>query len=219
MRYSKYYSTTVVPTKSLHANTASMSNNNSNQTQKIRKKECTSISSNSSLLVAEQQANSMKCNSSSSKKHVRDEGTTSTSDGPNPNTVNNQSGIDCIDELFAKKRELKKKKQCIGTTTDPNTTTNKNDHDIHNGMITSSHGGTTMKATTKKLLHGDRSDLERLQSGEWVDDGLGGKFNAEGFTGRRDEQSGYKVYKAHLLNKKGFGTTSQCPFDCDCCFI
>ncbi len=77
----------------------------------------------------------------------------------------------------------------------------------------------TNRNKKSKLLHGDRSDLERLQSGEWVDDGLGGKFNSEGFTGRRDEHSGFKVYKAHLFNKKGFGTTSQCPFDCDCCYI
>jgi hypothetical protein len=192
-------------------NSTTIINSSSNQKKKKSKKECTSISSNSSLVVAEQQADSMKC--SSSKKHDRDEDTT---DESNLHTVNTKSGIDCIDELFAKKKELKKKKQCSGTSSDHNNN-NKKDDDIHH-LITSSHGGTTKKAA-KKLLHGDRSDLERLQSGEWVDDGLGGKFNSEGFTGRRDDQSGYKVYKAHLLNKKGFGTTSLCPFDCDCCFI
>mmetsp|Transcript_30865 Transcript_30865/g.72764 ORF Transcript_30865/g.72764 Transcript_30865/m.72764 type:complete len:152 (+) Transcript_30865:145-600(+) len=52
---------------------------------------------------------------------------------------------------------------------------------------------------------------------EWVDDGLGGKYNKEGFTGRVED--GVKVFKRHILNKPGAGTTTDCPFDCDCCFI
>lgn len=51
----------------------------------------------------------------------------------------------------------------------------------------------------------------------WVDDGLGGKYNAEGYTGRVED--GVKVFKAHVLNKPNSGTTKNCPFDCDCCFI
>ena len=51
----------------------------------------------------------------------------------------------------------------------------------------------------------------------WVDDGLGGKYNAEGYTGRVED--GVKVFKAHVLNKPNSGTTKKCPFDCDCCFI
>jgi len=74
------------------------------------------------------------------------------------------------------------------------------------------------KKAAQKLT-GDRTDLERLKAGEWVDDGLGGKFNADAYTGRREDGSGLKVFKAHLFNKKGFGTTKECPFDCDCCFI
>ena len=46
----------------------------------------------------------------------------------------------------------------------------------------------------------------------------GGIFNSEGFTGRRDKD-GQKIFKAHLFNKKGFGTSNLCPFDCNCCYI
>lgn len=52
---------------------------------------------------------------------------------------------------------------------------------------------------------------------KWADDGLGGKYNAEGFTGR--VQEGVKVFKAHLLSKPGAGSSDQCPFDCECCYI
>jgi hypothetical protein len=52
---------------------------------------------------------------------------------------------------------------------------------------------------------------------KWADDGLGGKYNSEGFTGRVSE--GVKVFKAHLLSKPGAGSTDQCPFDCECCYM
>ena len=51
----------------------------------------------------------------------------------------------------------------------------------------------------------------------WFDDGLGGKFNTEGYTGR--SRDGCRVFKAHVLNKPNSGNTKDCPFDCDCCFI
>jgi len=69
-----------------------------------------------------------------------------------------------------------------------------------------------------RLSH-DRNDTVKVKSGEWAQDGLGGVFDAEGFTGRREGTQGLKVFKAHLFNKKGFGTTKDCPFDCDCCYI
>mmetsp|Transcript_12242 Transcript_12242/g.16010 ORF Transcript_12242/g.16010 Transcript_12242/m.16010 type:complete len:133 (+) Transcript_12242:72-470(+) len=52
---------------------------------------------------------------------------------------------------------------------------------------------------------------------EWVNDGLGGVYNPEGFTGRVED--GVKVFKSHILRKPNSGNTAQCPFDCDCCFI
>lgn len=52
---------------------------------------------------------------------------------------------------------------------------------------------------------------------QWTDDGLGGKFNGEGYTGRT--QDGCRIFKAHVLNMPRSGNTKDCPFDCDCCFI
>ena len=82
------------------------------------------------------------------------------------------------------------------------------------------------KAQTLSSLTYTRTDLQKLnnnydgneQKDTWASDGLGGVFNGEGYTGRRDE-GGHRVFKAHLMTKEGFGKTKDCPFDCDCCFI
>ena len=75
----------------------------------------------------------------------------------------------------------------------------------------------------KRTDDGDENDNYRTQGGgdngnRWAYDGLGGVFNGEGYTGRRDG-GGHRVFKAHLMNRKGFGNSPDCPFDCDCCFI
>jgi Eukaryotic protein of unknown function (DUF1764) len=85
------------------------------------------------------------------------------------------------------------------------------------------------KEKKKKLLE----DQERKQkqrkvqssnsSQQWTDDGLGGVFDPEGFTGRRtSDGDNVRIFKAHVLggaqNAKA-GTTPLCPFDCQCCFI
>ena len=67
---------------------------------------------------------------------------------------------------------------------------------------------------------GEKSVLECVfskSSEKWVDDGLGGQFNNEGYTGRMED--GVKVFKAHVLNRPTAGLTKDCPFDCQCCFI
>lgn len=81
------------------------------------------------------------------------------------------------------------------------------------------------KATQLSSLTYTRSDIEHLNGSQkkevkdkWAKDGLGGIFNGEGYTGRRDD-GGHRVFKAHLLNKEKSGQTPDCPFDCDCCFI
>ena len=81
------------------------------------------------------------------------------------------------------------------------------------------------RACKLKTLTYTRSDLTQLdnddkgeQKQKWASDGLGGIFNVEGYTGRRDE-GGHRVFKAHLMNKEGFGMSKDCPFDCDCCYI
>ena len=70
----------------------------------------------------------------------------------------------------------------------------------------------------KSKLKYDRHDTEALSSpNEFIADGLGGRFNKEGYTGRVED--GVKIYKAHLFNKPSFGNSKDCPFDCDCCYI
>ena len=81
------------------------------------------------------------------------------------------------------------------------------------------------RATKLPSLTYTRADLEQLNDSKnkeakdkWASDGLGGVFNGEGYTGRRDD-GGHRVFKAHLMNRDGFGETPDCPFDCQCCFI
>jgi hypothetical protein len=62
----------------------------------------------------------------------------------------------------------------------------------------------------------NRKKKAPMQAG-WEDDGLGGKYNNEGYTGRVED--GVKVFKAHILRKPNAGQSADCPFDCKCCFI
>mmetsp|Transcript_98459 Transcript_98459/g.228301 ORF Transcript_98459/g.228301 Transcript_98459/m.228301 type:complete len:133 (-) Transcript_98459:15-413(-) len=53
----------------------------------------------------------------------------------------------------------------------------------------------------------------------WQDDGLGGVYNSEGWTGRSTPGDKLRIFKAHLIKAgQGGGGTPLCPFDCDCCF-
>jgi Eukaryotic protein of unknown function (DUF1764) len=71
--------------------------------------------------------------------------------------------------------------------------------------------------TNEKRNHSDTTNTARIE--DWVDDGLGGKYNSEGFTGRVSDD-GMKIYKAHVLAKnRNAGQTKDCPFDCTCCYI
>lgn len=88
------------------------------------------------------------------------------------------------------------------------------------------HASEALQSKAIKLgkLSYTRSDLDELNGSskserkdKWASDGLGGIFNGEGYTGRKDD--GHRVFKAHLMNKEGSGQTADCPFDCDCCFI
>lgn len=62
-----------------------------------------------------------------------------------------------------------------------------------------------------------RDHATKNSGGDWVDDGLGGIYNKEGYTGRVED--GVRVFKAHILSKPNAGSTPNCPFDCDCCYI
>lgn len=62
---------------------------------------------------------------------------------------------------------------------------------------------------------------DRAERAGWVDDGLGGVHDKDGWTGRRTEE-GMRIFKTRLLQptkKKVSGGTPLCPFDCDCCYI
>jgi hypothetical protein len=126
-------------------------------------------------------------------------------------------GLDDIDSLFAKKKDLKREQQERIRQAEEEQQRQKEQKRQLSIPIGGGSSVSASKGKKSKLL-GDRTDTQGVGSGDWVDDGLGGVFNADGFTGRRDE-SGAKVFKAHLFNKKGFGTSKECPFDCDCCFI
>mmetsp|Transcript_13196 Transcript_13196/g.28559 ORF Transcript_13196/g.28559 Transcript_13196/m.28559 type:complete len:127 (+) Transcript_13196:38-418(+) len=52
----------------------------------------------------------------------------------------------------------------------------------------------------------------------WKDDGLGGVYNPEGWTGRRTNEDGLRIFKTHLLKIGQGGETQECPWDCSCCF-
>lgn len=74
------------------------------------------------------------------------------------------------------------------------------------------------KTYPKKCSGNDRTSSGNTQlTDQWMEDGLGGKFNREGYTGRIED--GVKIFKAHILSKPNAGSTSDCPFDCDCCYI
>lgn len=129
-----------------------------------------------------------------------------------------EKGIDAIDELFAMKKETehsnkKQEEENEKKREEQRAFFRKNNND------STSASSLFIKNAKTIQLEQDRSDVQKIQRGEWANDGLGGVFDNDGYTGRKQDGTGYKIYKAHLFNKKGFGTTPDCPFDCDCCYI
>merc|ERR1711907_485466 len=93
--------------------------------------------------------------------------------------VGSAGGIDEIDSLFSEKRkhdrQAKKKEEDAKAAKKARYKSNKD-----NG------GGSSTSFHRKHII--ERND-------EWVDDGLGGKYNKEGYTGRVED--GIKIFKAH----------------------
>jgi hypothetical protein len=126
----------------------------------------------------------------------------------NPAGDYKSNGLVEIDSLFSEKKRLDRQEKQA---------TKKRKHSSHGSVV-----GTDSKRRDSKS---DKSILDdtfcfsaaSATATTWVDDGLGGKFNREGFTGRVED--GIKIFKAHVLNKPGSGQGKDCPFDCDCCFI
>jgi len=134
------------------------------------------------------------------------------SDNPDKVKVNKKSGLADIDDLFASKKER------VADEKKTQQEEERLDDEKRKFFQQNASAGPSTAANAKKMaLSGDKTDVAGLQQSEWVNDGLGGVFDNEGFTGRKEE--GVKVFKAHLFNKKGFGTSKDCPFDCECCFI
>lgn len=117
-------------------------------------------------------------------------------EGDDDETKKSSSGLNEIDALFDDKKQQKKQLQ---QEEQKQTKLKK------------------QKQQSASKSSNGRKDLLSMREKEWKDDGLGGKYNKEGFTGRRED--GVKVYKAHLLNQRDFGNTPDCPFDCSCCYI
>eukprot|EP01083_Nonionella_stella_P086991 241841_1 len=158
----------------------------------------------------DEKSNKKKNNNTSSSCSKSDE------KGTGVATAKKSSGLDDIDALFATKKEKDIEKKQVE---EKNEKRRKEQRKLFKrNQESSSSAGICINTATKKSLTYDREDIKGLKKNEWVNDGLGGVFDAEGFTGRKEEGSG-KIYKAHLMNKKGFGSTPACPFDCDCCFI
>mmetsp|Transcript_26524 Transcript_26524/g.37385 ORF Transcript_26524/g.37385 Transcript_26524/m.37385 type:complete len:152 (+) Transcript_26524:211-666(+) len=114
------------------------------------------------------------------------------------------TGLDEIDALFEDKKTIKKRKQ-------------QEEQEAVREEEAERKRQKQEQNDKKSKLQYNRHDILQMSDREWVDDGLGGKFNSEGFTGRKHD--GVKVFKAHLFNKPNFGDTKDCPFDCDCCYI
>lgn len=108
--------------------------------------------------------------------------------------VNLKGGLDEIDFLFCEKKKAR-----IQTKEESESKKKK------------------IQPDSKRVRKDSNSSSMKDSNSSWTDDGLGGKFNAEGYTGR--VQDGCRIFKAHVLNKPSSGSTKDCPFECDCCFI
>jgi hypothetical protein len=126
-------------------------------------------------------------------------------------------GLDMFDELFATKKENEMKQKKEEMEEEKRREEHLKMFRSNNNTNSNTSAGVNLKNAKKIELTQDRNDVGKIKKGEWANDGLGGVFDVDGFTGRKQE--GVKIFKAHLFNKKGFGTTEDCPFDCDCCYI
>ena len=112
-----------------------------------------------------------------------------------------KSALTEIDDLFAGAKQAKKreKEESMGEETE-DATVNK-----------------PKKKPKKEPVH--EQELEHdLPHGLIKSNVARAIINPEAPVERIDKESGYKVYKAHLLKVGEGGGTPLCPFDCDCCF-
>ena len=120
--------------------------------------------------------------------------------------------LDDIFEQFHEQKKRKREEACVEA---------QNAHEE----------GAPMNGAESRRAHNARSDsdgnLGSMRQDEWRDDGLGGIYNRDGWTGRKSKE-GLKIFKTHLLmrqderfekRQKEKMKSGKCPFDCSCCFI
>jgi len=145
-----------------------------------------------------------------------------------------KGGLDLIDDLFAAKRTADKQQKIQDEKDEKERKRRRRERRAEaaeaaaassagpgsSGSAAAAAAPSHLRAKAKSMssLSYTRDDAGGLKGGEWANDGMGGIFDSEGYTGRKAD-GGMKIYKAHLFNKEGFGTTKDCPFDCDCCYI
>ncbi|GAB5363582.1 hypothetical protein AAMO2058_000896000 [Amorphochlora amoebiformis] len=79
------------------------------------------------------------------------------------------------------------------------------------------HNQAALDAKAAEEAESSKGSKEGCRENIWIDDGLGGVYDKEGFTGRKTGD-GMRIFKAlHSKNKNG-GGTPLCPFNCDCCY-
>ena len=132
-----------------------------------------------------------------------------------PSSSSKARGAREIDDIFQQLQDTKRMKREKDDNED-----SKEDKEV--GLKSSDKGGMGENSNTSD------NNLGRMRKGEWLDDGLGGIYNRDGWTGRKSKE-GFRIFKTHLLmrqnelsgeNKKnGKYGSGKCPFDCSCCFI
>jgi hypothetical protein len=122
--------------------------------------------------------------------------------GVNGDKKKSDGGIDEFDKLFSEKKKLDQQTK----------QEEENREAAKKAARKARYKNDGASSSNCKKIHS--TDVDRT---EWVDDGLGGIYNKEGYTGRIED--GVKIFKRHILNKPGAGDTKDCPFDCNCCFI
>jgi len=112
-----------------------------------------------------------------------------------------------IDDIFAKRRSRPVAAAAAGKPATP---------PAAQGRSTAGSASKSRGRTTQPKCGSAEDPLGRGDA--WVDDGLGGVYNNEGWTGRHTSGDKLRIFKTHLLKVGDGGGTPLCPFECECCF-
>lgn len=149
----------------------------------------------------------MSSSSSRAKKKVKRKNNNEISDKSIPNTKETAT---IIDDLFSSTGKA------LATSDGSNSGTKR---------LADSNTASTSSKRRKAEIDEEEEDLEPDAFGARTSYGLiksryrsAKVVNPEAPVERIDPESGFKVYKAHLLRVGEGGGTNLCPFDCNCCF-